>query len=199
MYSGKSVFGVCNTGWGALPVGAKRGRWRRACIPIIEQQFSLRTRQGTEAYRRLFALFQDALKEQSLSGHSGLVSGEGSMAVPLPYWAWQHHVEEAFKIISSSDSDKFVWPLIQDQLKLCDIAFTLTELEIRLPLPDLSAVPSFAQAARRIYMTATLADDSILTTHMNVNPCCVTAPIISASASDLGDRIILTPLSLLES
>ncbi|WP_053386664.1 helicase C-terminal domain-containing protein [Leucobacter japonicus] len=194
MYNGKSVFGVRGSGWGTLPVGAIVVDDAHACIPIIEQQFSLRIRQGTEAYRRLFALFQNALKEQSLSGHSGLVSGEGSVAVPVPYWDWQHHIEEAFNILSSSDPDKFVWPLIQDQLKLCDVAVTPTEIEIRLPLPDLSAVPSFADAARRIYMTATLADDSILTTHMNVEPSCVTAPIIPASASDLGDRIILTPL-----
>lgn len=42
-------------------------------------------------------------------------------------------------------------------------------------------------------MSATLADDSLLTTRMGVDAECVTQPIIPSSASDLGDRIILSP------
>lgn len=197
MYNGRSVFGVRGSGRPPLQIGAIVVDDAHACIPIIEQQFSLRIKRGTGEYARLFSLFKKSLKDQSLSGFSGLENEEGSVAVPVPYWDWQHHVEDAFNIINSGSEDninQFVWPLIRDQLKLCDVAFTPFEVEVQLPLPDLSVIPSFAGSARRIYMTATLADDSVLTTHMNVNSECVTEPIIPASASDLGDRIILTPL-----
>src|SRR5690606_32344790 len=67
-------------------------------------------------------------------------------------------------------------------------------LEVRLPYPDVSIVPSFVEARRRVYMTATLADDTILQTQLGVPDTCVTRPIAPASASDVGDRIILTPV-----
>ena len=55
-------------------------------------------------------------------------------------------------------------------------------------------VPSFAEAKRRIYMTATLADDSVLVTHFNADPKSISTSIIAKAADDLGDRMILTPL-----
>jgi hypothetical protein len=55
-------------------------------------------------------------------------------------------------------------------------------------------VPSFTRALRRVYMTATLADDGVLIRQMGVESSCVTNPVAPDSASDLGDRIILTPV-----
>lgn len=197
VYNGLSRFGVRGTGRRPIAVGTIIVDDAHACIPIIERQFSLSFAADTPAYKELFALFSDALKVQSLVGHAALVSGEGTQAVPVPYWDWQHQIEAAFGIINGHADDdeiKFVWPLIRDHLRLCDVAFSPRSVEVRLPYPDLSAVSSYVDAPRRIYMTATLADDSVLTTQMAVAPECVTGPIVPASASDLGDRLILTPI-----
>lgn len=93
-----------------------------------------------------------------------------------------------------SEEHQFRWPLIREQLGLCDVAFTGKELEVRLPYPDLSVAPSYVNARRRIYMTATLADDGVLVTKMGVDETCVLNPIAPSSASDTGDRIILSPV-----
>ena len=197
MYNGLSRFGVRGTTRRPIPVGTIVVDDAHACIPIIEHEFALTIARESPMFDPLFALFTDSLKAQSLVGQSAIVAGEGTQAVPVPYWEWQHHVEAAFGIINSSASEdavKFVWPLIRDQLALCDVAFSPRGIEIRLPYPDLSVISSFVGASRRIYMTATLADDSVLTTKMDVAPDCVTGPIVPASASDLGDRLILTPM-----
>ena len=196
VYNGLSKFGLRGS-TGPISVGSLVVDDAHACIPIIADQFSLKLPRGNRAYEELFALFADPLKEQSLAGYTGLRDGEGSHAVPLPYWAWQHQLELAFDILNkvkNSDDHKFVWPLIQGHIALCDVAFTPSEVEIRLPYPDLTMVPSFVKASRRIYMTATLADDSVLVSEMGVGEKCVVEPIAPASASDLGDRIILTPM-----
>jgi hypothetical protein len=45
-------------------------------------------------------------------------------------------------------------------------------------------------------MTATLADDSVLITHFNVSSASAHKPVTPKSASDLGDRMIITPQEL---
>lgn len=57
-------------------------------------------------------------------------------------------------------------------------------------------IPAFAQARRRIYLTATLADESVLVTELGAQAQGVRKPITPERASDLGDRIILAPLSI---
>ena len=199
MYNGISKFGVRGVSNSPLDVGTIIIDDAHACIPIIEQQFSLRLSNATAAYKTLFTSFSDVLKEQSLSGWTDLVARTGSQAVPVPYWAWKQNLQSSFAAINAvteaeDDDHRFKWPLFRNQLKLCDVAFTPREVEIRLPYPDLSVVPSFVQAKRRVFMTATLADDAELVTKMGADENCVTKPITPASASDLGDRIILTPM-----
>ncbi len=198
MYNGLSKFGVRGSQGRPIEVGTIIVDDAHACIPIIENQFGLTIARGEPAYDELLHLFAEALKTQSLAGYSGLDAGEGSQAVPIPYWDWHAQHEAAFRAINRfaavDDNEKFRWPLIRENLRLCDVAITPQQIEVRLPYPDLSVLPSYVNASRRIYMTATLADDSILTTHMGVAPECVVAPIVPASASDLGDRLILTPM-----
>ncbi len=170
-----------------------------ACIPIIERQFSLVLSSDTAAYKTLRNNFEDELKRQSLSGWTSIRAGDAMQSVPVPYWAWSRGLESSYKALDAitekeSSDHAFRWPLIREHLALCDVAFTGREVEIRLPHPDLSVAPSFEGARRRIFMTATLADDGVLVAKMGVDPDSVLSPIAPASASDLGDRIILSPV-----
>ena len=62
-------------------------------------------------------------------------------------------------------------------------------------LPADHMIPAFANARRRVYLTATLADDSILVTDLNADPGML-RPVTPGSAADLGDRMILAPVAL---
>lgn len=200
MYNGLSKFGVRGAGGRRqIEVGTIIVDDAHACIPIIREQFSLLLPREIPAYKALLSIFEDALKQQSLTGFSALRDGDGSQAVPVPYWAWRVSQQASLAAINGVTDEeygdfKFKWPLIRQQFALCEAAFSPKEVEIRLPYPDLSAIPSFVNAKRRIFMTATLADDALLVAQMGVAEDCVTAPITPASASDLGDRIILTPM-----
>jgi hypothetical protein len=57
-------------------------------------------------------------------------------------------------------------------------------------------IPAFARAARRVYLTATLSDDSVLVTDLDADPQLVARPVTPGRASDLGDRMILAPVAL---
>lgn len=195
IYNGRSKFGVRGVDYSSIDIGSIVIDDAHACIPAIERQFTLSVNEGSQSYKEMFDLFSESLKQQSLSGFTEISQGDGSVAVPIPYWDWNRKLETTYKIINNhlDTSQQFVWPLIREQLDLCDAAVSPQCLEIRLPYPDLSVVPSYVGASRRVYMTATLADDSVLTTRMGVESQCVTAPIVPSTASDLGDRLILTP------
>ena len=54
-------------------------------------------------------------------------------------------------------------------------------------------ISAFDRARRRVYLTATLADDSVLVATFDANPESVRKSITPKTASDLGDRLILAP------
>lgn len=197
LVNGLSQFGVRggNTSR-SLAIGAMVVDDAHASIPIVEKQFSMRIPDG-ETYLRLRDLFQDDLKEQSLAGWMDIRSGTGSTVVPIPYWAWQNKLDRVSALLSPQADDaenKFNWPLLRAHLHLCDAAITPTEIEIALPAPYLDAIPSFTGAQRRVYMTATLADDSVVVSRLGADPATVLTPVSPEYASDMGDRMILTPL-----
>ena len=71
--------------------------------------------------------------------------------------------------------------------------FTGSALEVRPPFPHIDAIRAFGDARRRIYLTATLSDDTVLVSHFNADLASVQNPITPPSASDLGDRLIVAP------
>lgn len=115
----------------------------------------------------------------------------------MPYWTWQDRQVQALDILHPHQHDddfKFVWPLIAEALALCKVAFSADSLEVVPPCPPIGRIPSFARARRRLYLTATLADDSVLVTHFGADANSAARPITPKTADDLGDRMILSPL-----
>lgn len=196
VYNGQSKFGVSGSGVAPIDIGSIVIDDAHACIPIIEQQFAISIPSDSKAYELLLDRFSNSIRQQSLPGFTEVSAGYGSKAVPIPYWDWEQNYEYAFRVIDANlkENDKFTWYLIREHLHLCDVAVDPTKFEIKLPYPDLAGIRSYIDAKRRVYMTATLADDSVLTSRMGVDAKCITEPIIPSSASDLGDRLILTPM-----
>ena len=69
-------------------------------------------------------------------------------------------------------------------------------LEIEPYFPATDLIQSFRRAKRRIYMTATLADDSVIVTHFGANPNNLGKPIVPSSSQSMGERMILMPQEL---
>jgi hypothetical protein len=98
-----------------------------------------------------------------------------------------------FAFHASSCQPRLVPATCAGLLPICQAVFTAEVLEIKPPLPPVGLIESFASAKRRVYLTATLADDSVLVTHFDAGPEAARRPITPVSAADLGDRMILCP------
>lgn len=196
LFNGLSVFGVRGAGRPIVDLGAVLIDDAHACLARVEEKFTLSIPKEHEAYDELVELFEEALRVQSRPAYKDLLEDDPSVVLPVPYWAWIEQQNDVLSALHPQREDeelKFAWPLVADVLPTCRVAVSARSIEIAPPCPPVGMIPSFDRAKRRLYLTATLADDSVLVTHFDASPESVRVPITPRSADDLGDRMILTP------
>ncbi|WP_093868115.1 DEAD/DEAH box helicase family protein [Streptomyces sp. KS_5] len=199
LINGKSAFGVLGDGKEPIDLGIVVVDDAHAALARTEDQFRLRVPAGHEAYDKLLDLFAEDLRQQSVNAWSELVDKDPTALAPIPFWAWADKREEVLKILRPHREERafmFVWPLLAEVLHLCTATATAKAIEIRPSCPPIDRIPSFVRARRRVYLTATLADDSALVTDFGADPALVAKPVTPGSAADLGERMILAPVAL---
>lgn len=199
LFNGMSVFGVA--GSAGRQASAARPRTviiddAHACLNKAEQAFRLTIPATSPAYGELLTLFAEDLKAQAPAAYIALEAQWSSGVQQVPHWSWANNSQKVLEVLASiagSDEAKFTYPLLADVIDTCRAVFTTEGLEIEAPCPPVSAIIGFTEAERRIYLTATLADDGVLVTDLGADPAAVAAPVTPASAGDIGDRLILVP------
>jgi hypothetical protein len=198
LLNGKSVFGVGDEGI-KIPIGSLVVDDAHACLATAEEQFTVTADAGTPVYDGLLGLFRQDLEAQSSTKILDVEAQVPGSNMLVPFWAWSSKQPTVSRLLHEnreSDELRFAWPLIRSVLPLCQCSFGGGEVEITTRSLPVDAVPSFADAARRIFMTATLADDGVLVTHFDADPSSAERPVTPGSAADLGERMILIPQEL---
>lgn len=196
LFNGLSQFGVTGSSREPIDLGTVLIDDAHACLNTVKDQYTLRIPAEHAAYDELFDLFLGELSKQSQANLMKLEEGIPSVVMPIPFWAWadaQKQVVELLHPHREDDDFRFSWPLLVDSLPICRAAISAEAIEISPPCPPVETIPSFDRAERRLYLTATLSDDSVLVTHFGAEAESVRNPITPKSANDLGDRMILTP------
>jgi len=217
LINGKSVFGV-DGGTGAfIELGTVIVDDAHAALSSVEQQFRL-TANSTEAfYQAILTLFEEDLAKQSGPVLAEIKAGYPTALLRVPFWSWREKQSTVVQLAvdehkrrteaeaakwkagrrdEKADQFLFQWPLVKDQLHLSIPTITGTYVEIQPPCPPIHKIPSYATARRRIYLTATLADDAVLVTDLDADPALIAEAVTPGRASDIGDRMILAPLEL---
>jgi hypothetical protein len=195
LINARSVFGVRDEGI-KIPLGALVVDDAHACLATVTSQFSLRLNADHPVYKELFALFREELERQSAVGVLDLEAHDPHSLLVVPFWAWKDRQSDILKIIHPHRKEKefeWVWPLIGSVLPQCQCIFGGGLLEIAPRCLPVDSIPAFTRATRRIYMTATLADDGILVSHFQADADEVADPIKPKGGGDIGDRMILAP------
>ncbi|WP_137771954.1 MULTISPECIES: helicase C-terminal domain-containing protein [unclassified Microbacterium] len=182
-----------------IPVGTIVIDDAHAALAIAEEAARLAIPATHAVYKPFLDLFEEELKTQGLNAYLDIRDGDRSAVLRVPFWAWIERQEQVLAILrphrATSDFE-WSWPVMSDLLAICEVTISAEEIEIKPPCTPVEKFPSFAEAKRRIYMTATLADDSLLVTHFDANPDSVANSIVPDTASDLGDRLVLAPQEL---
>lgn len=148
-----------------------------------------------ENYTYLTNLFRnDFQRLDKLGTFDDLVSGADNGILEVPYWSWKANSNQVREFLRpKSESYKFVWPFIRDNFDYCHClisrnAFVITPIS---PLVDL--IPTFADCPRRVFMSATISDDSAIVRTFDANPDSLAKPITSNSLAGVSERMILAP------
>jgi hypothetical protein len=193
LINGRSVFGV---GVKKIPIGCIVVDDAHACLGVVNDQFCIKSYAGSPVYDGLLALFEEDLKAQSPTGLLDVKAQEPSIVMTVPYWSWQAHQDDVVGLLHAQRNTnelEWTWPLLNECIPLCSCVFGGGRLEIAPRFVPIDRIPAFATAQRRIYMTATLADDTILVSHFQADASEVVKPIRPKGGGDIGDRMILAP------
>ncbi|HEX8047490.1 DEAD/DEAH box helicase [Rhizobium sp.] len=193
LINGRTVFGV---GERKIPIGVVVIDDAHASLSSVNDQFCLKSKAGSPVYDGLLALFEEDLKAQSPTTLLDVKAEDPNAVLTVPYWAWQAHQDDVLGILHANRNGKELewnWPLLSEAIPLCTCIFGGGRLEIAPRFLPIDRIPSFASAQRRIYMTATLADDTILVSHFQADPKEIAKPIRPKGGGDIGDRMILAP------
>lgn len=200
LVNGRSVFG----GPGSiridpLPINLLVVDDAHACVSTIEEQTTVRIQRDHELYKALLNLFYLALLDQSSAQLMDLKDEAPGVIMRVPIAAWGQHIQTVVeKLHPYRDEEplKFSWPFVRDILPSCQAIFSAESFEIQPLCPPTNMISSFQEAKRRLYLTATLPDDSVLITHFGASESSALYPVTPSGAADIGDRLILSPLEL---
>lgn len=195
LINGKSVFGLRDSGMN-ISIGSIIIDDVHACISGIEEQFSIKISRTESTYQEIIKIFKDDLINQIPERYEDIIEiGTSSASCIVPFWAWQKKITDVKKALQntlSEEKKKFNYPLLSDNLELCSCFCSNRFIEIVPPCIPISKITGFVNAKRRIFMTATLPDDSIFISAIGLKKSDL--HIISPEkANDIGDRLILFP------
>lgn len=196
LFNGRSVFGVEAV---KIPIGTVIVDDAHACVATISEQFRITLPNTHEAYGKILKAVANDLRRQSPARYLDLEDSDPWATMEVPFWAWKDKQEKILQALHDdreTDELKFSYPLLREILPYCRCIVGGQALEIEPICPPTDLIKSFFKAKRRIYMTATLADDSVLVTHFGANPEKLSDPIIPISSQFMGERMILMPQEL---
>lgn len=201
LLNGRSTFGVRGVKQ-VVPLGVVIVDDAHAALTSSGGIFTATVPASCKAYEQLLKLFTVDLRDQSPKAFAEIAAGDFGGPIRVPPKAVAERADEVMKIVQPYTNDDklntlfYSWTFVADSLKFATMTFTSKGVEIKTPCPQVSLIPAFRQARRRVYLTATLEDEGVLVTELDAAPDGVRRPITPKQASDLGDRIILAPLSI---
>lgn len=196
LFNGRSVFGIPGSGRPQVAIGGVLVDDAHSCLTIARETVTVDLAAGTEGYNKIYQLFRPALVQQCPSKVAELDQGYPWTVMPVPYWAWMDSESEVAKVLARLREEPplaFSWDLIKDNLSACHCFISGRKLEITPHLVPIEAVPSFAKAKRRFFLSATLIDDSILLKEFGITKHAASNTIRPPIVGDIGERMILAP------
>jgi|CZKX01.1.fsa_nt_gi replicative superfamily II helicase len=164
---------------------------------ILRDQFSIKvSRQNdAEAYATLSSVFRLALKETGQLGtFDDVVAGTDYSVLEVPYWTWFEKLDEVQGFLRDHAKQyDFHWPLLRDNLKYCHCFIERKSVVVTPIFPLVDLIPSFATCKRRVFMSATIPDDSEIIRTFNATSESLMKPLSSKSLAGVSERMILAP------
>ena len=160
LFNGRSLFKVADRP-NPVKVGSILIDDAHSCINIARQQFSASISRQSEIGQQIWSFFDSALRQQSVGVYADISQGRGNGCLQVPYWSWEQRVGDVAELLSThADSEelRFKWPFLKigEVLSNSSAVISGDRIEIAPRLLPIELVPSFDNAAHRVYMCVCL-------------------------------------------
>lgn len=206
LFNGESWYGIDGGSKKATVVGSIVFDDAHACLAILRGQATLSLpRSDARVNQFLASRFRAALDHESTAFAAEVIAQRGNVVLPIPYWSWHSALSDMSGLISTLAEEGgksknevmksifFAWPILRPVMEASNAFVARDFLEVSTPVCPTHIFPSVEKAKRRIYMTATLVDDSQLSRDFGVDPGVVQRPLQPTTYGDIGERMILLP------
>lgn len=193
LFNGLTKFGLYHK---SVDVGSLLMDDAHACADTIREACRIRIPKDEPAYDAIKTLFASDLEQQGVGTFADVSNGKRDALLQVPYWAWIERASDVANILAAHTerkSIKFAWPLLKDILESCQCVVSGVAVEIEPRIPPLTAFGSYASAARRIFMSATVTDDAFLIKGLQLKPETILHPLSYAKESWSGEKMVLLP------
>lgn len=204
LFNGKTVFSDRRSPATTAPIGAVVIDDAHAAVETTRQKLALKIQRpkiddadAAPLFDDLLNLFRGDIAEQYPDGILDVEERVPGALVRVPFWSWTRKTDQARALLREHAKNGqelyYAWPAVRDVLHLCRVVFTDRDATITPPCPPIAHVSSFKDAKRRVYLSATLADDSVLVTDFAADSEAIAQAIHPRTAGDIGERMILAP------
>jgi replicative superfamily II helicase len=197
LFNGRTKFGL---GGKSLSIGSVLLDDAHACIDVIKDQFVITLRHNkpneSTAYNEIRSLFENELRSQGDGSYADICRNDYAAYLPVPYWDWWDKTSEVAGILSqqaTTDAVKFAWPVLKDSLRHTLCLVSGTQIVIAPHLSPLEQFGSYTKASHRIFMSATVTDDSFLVKGLGLDPKTVQTPLVDPDETWSGEKMVLIP------
>ncbi len=200
LVNGKSVFGLRSSN--NIKVGSIIIDDVHACLDTIEKQHTIAIESNHALYEKIISCISNYSEVKESQNFCDIKDRKDPRySYLVPFWIWQKECQNIYKSISDETykAEPFVLfnlPLMRDNWKTANCVVSARKVEITLKGTPINKITSFEEAQRRIFMSATLADDSVFVSNIGLEEKDLLNIITPEKANDIGERLIIFPKHL---
>lgn len=196
LFNGRSKFGIRGQ-MNPISLGGIILDDAHSAFSVIRDSFTLKIDSITNRslFESLIDIFRKDFRDiDKLGTLEDIVLGRNSAILEVPFYAWNEQLDTVREQLRTDISSyEFVWPILRDNLHLCHALISKNTITITPILPQVNMFPSFEDAKRKIYMSATISDDSDMLRTFDSSFESLKTPLKSRSLAGISERMILIP------
>ncbi|EJF51011.1 DEAD/DEAH box helicase [Enterococcus sp. C1] len=174
-----------------------------AVIDNIRQsmKFLITKNKSELVYNKFLSLFEEPMKKQGLGTFEDIKndSDNDDSYIYVPYWAWKDSIEQVTNILSQNkdyNEIKYTWPILKDSLVDADCYISSSSIEIVPYILPIEKFTTYSNADHKIYMSATISEDSILIKELGLEQQVVKNPLTLDLEDWSGEKMMITPSNI---
>lgn len=196
LINGKTVFGISNT----FKIDYLLIDDAQSCFNKIKEQFNLKIYNDDPVYENIIELVKYDWKNNDLKSYNDFENKDPLSFYKVPFDIWQDHYVDIQNILqtnyTSNDSNNNLFKInlvLNEGFRFANCVITTKQIEISSLGIDLSAIKGISKCRKRLFLSATLADDSVFSYIFGSDFNYPKKFISPENANDIGCRLILAP------